>query len=52
MSLGMILLLLLVLFFFGALPVWEYSRQWSYAPAGLMGAILLIVIILMLMRVI
>lgn len=51
MSLGTILILVLVLILIGALPAWRHSRNWSYAPAGIVASILLIVIVLMLMRV-
>ncbi|MGO9391393.1 DUF3309 family protein [Rhodoblastus sp.] len=42
-----ILLVILVLALFGALPSWPYSSGWGYYPSGGIGLILLIVIILM-----
>jgi Protein of unknown function (DUF3309) len=31
---GTILLIVLVLFFVGALPTWSHSRNWGYSRAG------------------
>jgi Protein of unknown function (DUF3309) len=41
-----ILIILLVLFLFGALPSWPYSANWGYYPSGGLGLVLIIVIIL------
>jgi hypothetical protein len=41
-----IIIIILVLVLLGSLPTWGYSRGWGYAPSGLLGTILLIVIIL------
>jgi len=46
---GLILIIILVLIFLGALPTWPHSRSWGYYPSGGFGLILLIVLILMLM---
>jgi len=48
--LGTILIIVLVLFLLGALPTWGHSRNWGYGPSGLLGAILVIVVILVLLR--
>ena len=45
---GLILLILLVLLLVGAFPRWNYSRSWGYAPSGLLGVILIVVVILLL----
>jgi hypothetical protein len=45
--LGTILIVILVLALFGALPRWPHSRDWGYYPTGGLGLILLIVIILL-----
>ena len=37
MSLGTILLIILILALFGALPTWGHSRNWGYAPSGGLG---------------
>ncbi|HSM55450.1 MAG TPA: DUF3309 family protein [Candidatus Sulfomarinibacteraceae bacterium] len=44
-----ILIILLVLLLLAAIPVWPYSRSWGYAPGGLLGLLLVIVIVLALM---
>lgn len=41
-----ILLIVLILLLIGALPTWPYSSGWGYYPAGGLGLILLILIIL------
>ncbi|MDF3887185.1 DUF3309 family protein [Cupriavidus basilensis] len=45
--LGTILLILLILVLIGAMPAWPHSRNWGYAPSGLLGLVLLIVIVLL-----
>ena len=49
MSLGTILVILLVLALFGALPRWSYSTSWGYGPSGLVGTILVVVVVLLLL---
>lgn len=49
MSLGTILIILLVLALIGVLPTWGYSTSWGYAPGGIVGLLLVIVIILALL---
>jgi hypothetical protein len=46
---GLILTLLLIFLLLGALPRWRHSRQWGYAPSGVLGTVLLVVIILLLL---
>jgi hypothetical protein len=41
-----ILLIILVLLLVGAFPAWPYSTGWGYYPAGGIGLILLIVLVL------
>jgi hypothetical protein len=47
--LGSILIVILVLALFGALPRWSHSREWGYSPTGGVGLILLIVVILLIL---
>ena len=47
--LGTILLVLLVLMLLGALPIYPYSRDWGYGPAGILTFVLLIVLLLLVM---
>jgi len=49
MSLGTILIVLLVLALVGVLPTWGYSGSWGYAPGGIVGLLLVIIIILALL---
>ena len=46
---GTILIVLLVLFLVGALPRWNHSRTWGYAPSSGVGVVLVIVVILLLL---
>jgi len=45
--LGTILLIILILALVGALPRWNHSRSWGYAPSGGLGLVLVIVVILL-----
>ena len=47
MNLGTILLIVLVLALIGAIPAWPYSTGWGYYPAGGLGLLVLIVLILL-----
>jgi hypothetical protein len=44
-----VLLILLVLLLIGAFPTWPHSRSWGYRPAGGVGLLLVILLILVLM---
>jgi hypothetical protein len=46
--LGTILLIVLVLLLVGALPTWPHSRSWGYAPSGVFGLLVVILLILLL----
>jgi hypothetical protein len=46
---GLILLIVLVILLLGGLPTWPHSRNWGYAPSGLLGTLLIIVLVLLLM---
>jgi hypothetical protein len=48
MTLGTILLILLILILIGALPSWGYSRGWGYAPSGITGLLVVILLIMVL----
>lgn len=47
--LGMILLVILILLLLGALPTWNHSRSWGYAPTGGLGVLVLILLVVLLM---
>ena len=47
MTLGTLLLILVVLALIGAIPTWPYSRGWGYAPSGVFGIALIVVVVLL-----
>ena len=49
MTLTTILLIVLVLLLVGAVPAWPYSASWGYAPSGILGIALVVLLILWLM---
>ena len=49
MSLGTILLIVLILALIGVLPTWPHSSSWGYAPSGVVGLLVLIVLIMFVM---
>jgi len=49
MSLGTILIIILILALVGVLPTWPHSREWGYAPSGIVGVVVVILIVLFLL---
>lgn len=49
MTLGTILLIVILLMLIGAIPAWPHSRNWGYAPSGVLGTVLIIILILFLL---
>lgn len=49
MSLGTILLIVFILILLGVIPTWPHSKNWGYAPSGIVGTILIILLILFLL---
>ena len=47
MTLGTILLIVLVLVLLGAIPTWPHSKGWGYAPSGVIGLLVVILIIML-----
>jgi hypothetical protein len=45
MSIETILLVLLVVFLIGAIPVWPHSRPWGYAPSGIFTLLLVVFLV-------
>ena len=43
-----LLLVVLLLLVFGALPTWPHSRSWGYGPSGGLGLVLVILAVLLL----
>jgi Protein of unknown function (DUF3309) len=48
----LLILVIIVILLIGAFPTWPYSSGWGYYPAGGLGTILIIVLILVLLGVI
>jgi hypothetical protein len=49
MSLGTLLLIVLILMLVGAIPTWPHSKSWGYAPSGVLGLVVVIILVLLLM---
>ncbi len=49
MSLTTILLIVLILMLIGAFPNWPHSRQWGYAPSGVLGTVVVVLLVLLLL---
>ena len=49
MTISTILIIVLILILLGAIPAWPHSRSWGYAPSGIVGVILVVLLILALM---
>lgn len=49
MTLGTILLIVLILILVGALPTWSHSRSWGYAPSGVIGLVVVVLLVLVLL---
>ena len=47
MTLGTLLLIIVILLLIGAIPSWPYSRGWGYAPSGVVGVVLVVVVVLL-----
>jgi hypothetical protein len=49
---GTILLILLILFLLGSVPAYPYSRNWGYAPSGILSLLLVVFVVLLLLNVV
>ena len=47
-----VLIVIIILLLLGSLPAWPYSAGWGYYPAGGLGGLLIILIILALLGVV
>jgi hypothetical protein len=47
MPIGTILLIILILALVGIIPVWPHSRSWGYAPGGVVGLVVVILLVLL-----
>ncbi len=48
MTLGTVILIVLVLALLGAFPSWPHSRSWGYAPSGVLGVVVIVLLVLVL----
>jgi fumarate reductase subunit D len=48
MTIGTILLIILILILIGVIPTWGHSRSWGYAPSGITGLLVVVLLILIL----
>ncbi|MDN3575513.1 DUF3309 family protein [Chitinimonas viridis] len=48
MSIGTILLIIVILMLFGAIPSWPHSRGWGYGPSGGLALVVIILLVLVL----
>jgi hypothetical protein len=49
MGIGTLLLIIVVLLLLGVIPSWPHSREWGYAPSGVVGTLLVVLLILLLL---
>jgi hypothetical protein len=48
---GLLLLIIVILLLAGALPRWNYNRNWGYAPSGVLSLVVVVVVVLMILEV-
>ena len=47
MTLGMVLLIVVILALLGAIPTWPHSRNWGYAPSGVVGLLVVVLVVML-----
>lgn len=47
MTISSLLLVVLILVLVGAFPAWPHSKNWGYAPSGLSGVLVIVLLILL-----
>lgn len=47
---GLLLLIVVLLLLFGGLPTWNHSRNWGYAPSGVLGLVVVVIVVLVLLE--
>lgn len=45
-------LIILLILIFVAVPTWPYSRGWGYYPSGFLGALLIVLLILVVLKIV
>ena len=46
---SLLLIVVLLILVLGAVPSWQHSRSWGYAPVGGLGLVVVIIVVLLLM---
>ncbi|WP_156254781.1 DUF3309 family protein [Sandarakinorhabdus oryzae] len=46
MSIVTIIIILLALALLGVLPIWRHSGRWGFAPSGVFGVVLVVLVIM------
>jgi hypothetical protein len=46
---GLIVLIIIIILLVGAFPRWPHSQSWGYAPSGILGTVLIVLLILFLL---
>ena len=46
---GTLFLAILLLFLLGTIPAYPYSRRWGYGPAGFLGLLVVVLLVLIFM---
>ena len=49
MSVGTIVLIVLILMLIGVIPTWPHSRSWGYAPSGVLGLVVVVIVVMLLL---
>jgi hypothetical protein len=49
MKMGLIVLVIIIILLVGAFPRWPHSQNWGYAPSGILGTVLIVLLILFLL---
>ena len=47
MTLGTVLLIVLVLALLGVIPTWPHSKGWGYAPGGVVGLLVVVLVVML-----
>jgi hypothetical protein len=47
MTLGTVLLIVLVLALLGVIPTWPHSKSWGYAPSGMVGLVVVVLVVML-----
>jgi hypothetical protein len=47
MTVGTLLLIVVILLLIGVIPTWPHSKGWGYAPSGVVGVVLIVVLVLL-----